>query len=115
MSEILAFCGLLCNECAAYLATVANDDEQKKAIASQWSREFGAEINPEDINCLGCSSVQEPLFNYCRICEIRKCAIVRNLPNCAACPDYGCQKLRDFQAHVPAAKERLEAIRISLG
>jgi hypothetical protein len=37
MSEMIAYCGLDCNECRAFEATQAKDFERKKQIAKQWT------------------------------------------------------------------------------
>ena len=73
MNEIFAFCGLGCHECGAFLATEENDDQKRAEVAQEWSRLFKAEVKPEDINCDGCQSIGGCLFNYCKVCEIRKC------------------------------------------
>jgi hypothetical protein len=36
-SEMIACCGLDCNECRAFKATQAKDTEWKKQIAKQWT------------------------------------------------------------------------------
>jgi hypothetical protein len=36
MSEMVAYCGLLCNECLAYKATVADDMALREETAAQW-------------------------------------------------------------------------------
>lgn len=73
MEKIVAYCGLDCHECGAFLATKENDDQKRAEVAQEWSRLFKAEVKPEDINCDGCQSIGGCLFNYCKVCEIRKC------------------------------------------
>ena len=51
---MLGCCGLKCNECEAFLATQADDDEQRRAVAENWSKTYDADIKPEQINCDGC-------------------------------------------------------------
>lgn len=70
---MIAFCGLNCHECGAFLATKENDDKKRAKVAQEWSKLFKIEIKPEDINCDGCLSDGGRLFNYCKVCEIRKC------------------------------------------
>ena len=64
MKEMIALCGLVCNECGAFLATKENDDQKRAEVAQEWSRLFKFEIKPEDINCNGCQSDGGRLFNY---------------------------------------------------
>jgi hypothetical protein len=114
MKEIIAFCGLLCSECGAFLATKNNDDKKREEVAQLWSKEYGSDIKSEDINCEGCLSEGENIFNYCRVCEIRKCGKEKGVMNCAYCDEYTCEKLEKFFQMVPAAKERLDKIRNKL-
>ncbi len=111
MDRMISYCGLVCTECPAYLATKDNDDQRRADTAAQWSHQFKVDIKPEDINCLGCLSDRDPVFSYCRICAIRACGGERGLDNCAQCADFGCDKLTGFWALAPQAKTNLDAIR----
>ncbi|PIP12705.1 MAG: hypothetical protein COT45_00565 [bacterium (Candidatus Stahlbacteria) CG08_land_8_20_14_0_20_40_26] len=114
MKKTIAYCGIICSECPAFLATQKNDDNERKKVAEMWSKQFNAEFKPEDINCDGCLSESERLFNYCRVCEIRKCGQEKGVKNCAYCDDYACETLNKFIDNVPEAKTTLEEIRKSL-
>lgn len=111
MNEMIAYCGLDCHKCGAFLATRDNDDEKRKKVAEFWSKEFGKEIKPQDINCDGCLTENGNLFGYCKVCEIRKCAKEKAVENCAYCNDYLCDKLKAFYKMAPEAKIRLDEIR----
>jgi len=108
---MIAFCGLKCHECGAYIATKENDDKKRKEIAELWSKEYNADLTFKDINCSGCLSEGEGLFSNCNICEIRKCAVEKEVVNCAGCEEYICEKLKRFFSMVPEAKNNLEAFR----
>ncbi len=110
-AKLLAYCGITCSECPAYVATQKNDDALRRQTAQKWSEQFKSDIKPADINCDGCPTDSQRLFNYCRVCEIRKCAREKRVQNCACCADYPCQKLSAFLAQVPEAKAALEEIR----
>lgn len=110
MKKITSYCGLLCNECGAYIATRKNDDKMRKEIAEQWSKQYHAEIKPVDINCDSCLSRGDTLFSYCNECKIRACAQKRGVTNCAYCEEFPCKLLLDFHEYVPEAKKRLEEI-----
>ena len=114
MDEMISFCGLPCHECGAFLATRDDNDEKRAEVAQLWSKEFKTDIKPEDINCEGCLSSSENLFNYTKICEIRKCGKEKDVANCAYCSDYACEKLEKFFEMVPDAKKRLDGIRAKL-
>jgi len=111
MDKMLGVCGLVCSECPAFLATKNNDQNEKIRVAQMWSKEFGGDVKPEDINCDGCVSQSGRVYNHCLVCEIRKCGQDKHLQNCAYCGDYACQRLSDFIAHVPSAKALLDSIR----
>ncbi len=112
MQEMIAFCGIDCGACPAMIALKNNDDELRKKTAAEWSKMFGAEMKPEDINCVGCSAEGQHIA-YCEsMCEIRSCARARSVNTCAECDDYLCEKLGKFIANVPEAKERLENLRL---
>jgi hypothetical protein len=108
---MIAYCGLDCDKCDAFIATANNDDAVRARVAEVWAREYNVSIRPEDINCTGCKS-DGPRVHYCEsMCEIRKCAIKKNLSTCAACMDYPCKSLEDtILGHAPEAKARLDAL-----
>jgi hypothetical protein len=114
MDKMIAFCGITCTACPAFLATQKDDDSERKKVADLWSKQFNAEIKPEDINCDGCLSESGQLFGHCEVCEIRKCGQEKRVTNCAHCADYACEKLNNFIDQVPDAKTTLEEIRKNL-
>ena len=54
MKDLIACCGLDCENCDARKATVNNDDALRKKTAKQWAEANDAPIKPEHINCMGC-------------------------------------------------------------
>ena len=114
MEKMIGCCGLPCHECGAFLATQHDDDVKRKEVAELWSKEYQKDIRPEDINCDGCVAVDGIHFDYCNVCEIRKCARARSVANCAHCDDYGCDTITRFFEIVPACKTRLDEIRAAL-
>ena len=111
MAEMIAFCGLACHECGAFLATKNDDDKKRAEVAQLWSKELNTDIKPGDINCDGCLSDSGLVFNYCKVCKIRKCGREKGIANCAHCEDYPCEKLEKFFEMVPDAKKQLDEIR----
>lgn len=114
MEKKVSYCGIDCYECPAFLATKADDDAKRAEVAEQWSKEFNADIKPEDINCNGCQSDTGLLFGHCQVCDIRKCAMEKEIKNCAYCSDYSCEKLDSFFKMVPDAGKMLEDIKSAL-
>jgi hypothetical protein len=111
MEKMIAYCGLVCTECPAFVATLENDDAKRKAVAEMWSKQYKMAVKTEDINCDGCKLEGKRLIGYCNICEIRKCGKQKQVVNCAYCDDYGCEKLTKFTNMAPEAKASLEKIR----
>lgn len=111
MEKIVAYCGLTCSECRAYVATKNNDEEALKKVAEEWSAEFNASLTADDCRCNGCVAAERPWMSHCDECKIRACGMERKVANCAHCEHYGCEKLTEFFGFVPAAKETLDAIR----
>lgn len=54
MRQLIAICGLDCEECDAYKATKNNDQALREKTAKLWSELNNAPILPEHINCEGC-------------------------------------------------------------
>jgi hypothetical protein len=111
MEKIIAFCGIDCTDCKAFIVTQENSDAKRREVAKEWSKEFGHEIKPAEINCDGCLTRDGRHINYCSTCEIRKCGMEKEVENCAYCIDYKCEKLDKFHEQAPKAKKRLERIR----
>jgi hypothetical protein len=115
MGTMIAFCGLDCGQCPAYLATQADDDQARAKVAEQWRVEFNTPgIQVSDINCDGCTAQEGRHFGHCFDCNIRSCGVERGVENCAYCAEYeDCAKLNAFLAQVPFAKACLDQIRQS--
>ena len=112
MVKIIAYCGLTCTECEAYLATQANDRAALERVATKWREEFNApNITVEYVICDGCLASADRLGGHCPDCDIRACGVARGLANCAYCDDYACDKLEAFFGFVPTARANLDAIR----
>jgi hypothetical protein len=110
---VIAYCGVKCGECGAYLATKNNDEVKRSEVAKEWSQKFGAQMQPEVINCMGCTS-EGPFFFYCNMCDIRTCASNKGLENCAHCDDYACETLEAFLKMSPENRKWLDEIRDDL-
>jgi hypothetical protein len=116
--RLIAYCGLICNECPAYLATQANDRAELERVAAMWREEFNEpSITAESILCDGCT-VAGRKSGYCGQCQIRPCAMARKVANCAHCEEYGrqggCEKLETFLGYAPEARTVLDDIYVGL-
>ena len=105
--KVVAYCGFLCSDCGAYIATMKNDDKLRQVQADKWSKQYNQTVAAKDINCVGCIS-DGPKIDYCVNCEIRKCALEKSIVNCGYCATYPCAKLDIIFKHAPATKKTLD-------
>lgn len=115
MAQMIAYCGLICSDCEAYIATQANDLSALERMAARAREEFNMpDASAQTAMCEGCLSDSDRLCGYCHQCGIRACAIEGGLVNCAHCDDYGCEQLEAFWQMAPAARTTLDGIRAGL-
>ena len=109
MKHNIAYCGLNCEKCDAYLATLGDDDDLRKKTAKLWSEMNNAPITAEMINCMGCreNGVKTP---YCEsMCEIRQCALQKKVDTCAECTMLAkCETVGALLVNCPEAMENLK-------
>ena len=110
MKKMIAYCGLDCEACDAYLATKNNDDELRAKTAKLWSELNGADITPEMINCEGCRAdgVKTP---FCEsLCPIRQCALGKGYETCGRCAGMDtCEKVAMVISNNEEARKNLKA------
>ena len=109
MRDMIAHCGLDCEKCDAYLATLHNDQALREKTAKKWSEWNQVTILPEHINCEGCRT-DGVKTEYCsRLCPIRRCAIAKGVPTCGSCPGMvTCPTLSPITSNNPAALQNLK-------
>jgi hypothetical protein len=116
---MIAYCGLKCDSCPIYLATSEPDESLRNAIresvAEQCNKQYGMNLLAADVtDCDGCRSDTGRLFSGCRACEIRECASLKNIENCACCSYYICDRLKAFFQNEPDAQRRLDEFRLKI-
>lgn len=109
MRNMIAYCGLDCEKCDAYLATINNDQALRAKTAKLWAELNNAPILPEHINCEGCR-VDGMKTVYCdNLCNIRQCALKKSVTTCGNCPDLAkCQIVEVITSNNPDALKNLE-------
>ena len=108
MNKMIAYCGLDCGKCDAYIATRNNDRDLRLKTAKLWSEMNGVTILPEHINCEGCRmyGVKTPFCST--LCEIRKCAIGKGFDTCGDCHEMEiCPKVGSVHKYNDDAKKNL--------
>jgi hypothetical protein len=109
MNKITAFCGLVCTECQAYIATKEDNDQKRRDTAKAWSTP-DYRLKPADINCDGCTTKNGRVISFVEACTIRKCGMGKGILNCAHCPTYACDQLQKSHQRSPEAKQTLDTI-----
>lgn len=108
--KMISICGLDCYSCPARAAFLSDDDVLRKKTAAEWSKLYGADIKPEQVNCTGCTAPGIK-FHHCEHgCTFRKCAMGKGIDNCGLCSDYPCEELAGFFVHVPEARANLDEV-----
>jgi hypothetical protein len=110
MEKQIAYCGLICTDCGAYVATQENDNAKRQEIAAEWTQKYNYPFKVEDINCDGCTSTGKHIGHW-NMCEIRKCGQEKGVINCGWCSDYPCDKTDEFFKMVPDCKKTLDAVK----
>lgn len=116
--KVSSRCGLDCNKCPAFVATITNDDRLRQKTAGEWNQRYNATgrlpITKEDIHCLGCLSTIEPIYKHCKECGVRVCAIEKDVQNCGECADYKtCSKVASLHKQIPEGKEVCDTVSMS--
>lgn len=91
----ISSCGMLCDQCNAFIAHANDDDALRAETAKLWTEQYKVEIKPEDVNCTGCRQAGAKI-GHCQVCEIRACCIEKDVANCGACEQFACDKLKGF-------------------
>ncbi len=112
MKDLIACCGINCEECEARIATVTGDDALREIVAAKWSEMYQAPgMVAAAINCTGCR-MPGVKFAHCEsTCEIRRCVRNKGYATCAECPEMDVCPIVGFlfQA-LPAARENLRRV-----
>jgi hypothetical protein len=131
MQEELSRCGYRCDLCAAR----SDDPEVRRKLVEKWKKYYGHDMyTVENVRCDGCLH-DGRLAD--KSCQARPCAIERELPTCAHCDDFACDKVKhliggtkeesfrrfenlteeDYNLcmRMFASRERLRAIRKAIG
>jgi hypothetical protein len=79
----------------------------REKTAAEWKIAHHFDFTPDMINCTSCTGngIQ---VGHCSQCEIRKCAIGKNVVNCGVCVEFKtCKTINDFLTQVPSLRENL--------
>lgn len=109
MKETIGYCGLDCEKCDAYIATISDDQALREKTAKLWAELNNAPILPEHINCEGCRADGAKTVFCENMCEIRKCAMKKDMATCGDCPELEtCSTVGAIVSNNPSALENLK-------
>lgn len=105
----IAYCGLDCFSCEAYIATINDDDKMREKVAKKWSKLNKANITKEMINCEGCKNNGKKTLFCDSLCVIHKCALENKKAVCSKCSyfDY-CEKIKPIITNNKEAQTNLK-------
>ena len=113
--EDLTYCGLDCNSCDVYKATVHGDQEARMRAVESWTpvaqEHWGIDtLDPSIIDCTGCRTGKASFKGY-GWCPTRACAQERNLSSCGLCNEWQtCDHLSESVGESSEARANLEMI-----
>lgn len=109
MEKRIAYCGLNCETCDAYIATKKDDQALREKTAKLWAELNQAPILPEHINCEGCRGNGRKTV-YCEsLCGIRQCALQKGVKTCGDCGELEkCSTVGSLLSNNPEALKNLK-------
>ena len=111
MKDMIGYCGLDCKKCDAYIATVNDDRALREKTAKLWAELNNAPILPEHINCEGCRMDGAKTVFCEHICEVRQCALKRDVATCVGCSELEtCPTVGVILENNPEALENLKEL-----
>ena len=109
MKKKIAYCGLDCEKCDAYIATKNNDHSLRIKTARLWSELNQTPILPEHINCEGCRADGVKTYYCSTLCAIRCCALEKGVDTCGDCLELEhCPTVGMLLAHNSEALKNLK-------
>jgi hypothetical protein len=108
MRDMIAFCGLDCEVCDAYIAKKNDDQALREKTARLWSELNHATILPSQINCDGCRVEGVKTVFCATMCQIRRCAMRHRVSTCGDCAEMeNCPTVGALHANRPDARKNL--------
>lgn len=104
---MISYCGMDCEHCDAFVATKTGDTGLRARVARDWSKIYGRRIEPEEVNCGGCTCVGTHGIYCDTMCRVKPCCREKGLAHCGQCSDLPCEKLREILRFDPKAEQRL--------
>jgi hypothetical protein len=91
MEEIQTLCGYRCDLCQFYIKNIESQKD-KERVSQEFNRIFGYNVQPEDVECVGCKNEGKHADPDC---PVRPCALEKGVENCAHCSEFICDRLKE--------------------
>lgn len=109
MKDMIGYCGLDCEKCDAYIATVNDDESLREKTAKLWAELNNAPILAEHINCEGCRMDGAKTLFCDSLCTIRQCALQKGVITCGDCLKFdNCSTVGAILENNPSALNNLK-------
>ncbi len=109
MEKMISYCGLDCEKCDAYLATLYDDEALREKTAKAWAELNNVPILPKDTDCMGCRGDGVKTVFCESLCEIRQCANKKGFDTCKDCLEMEkCNILGEIINNNPEALDNLK-------
>lgn len=109
MKDMIGCCGLDCEKCDAYIATISDDNALREKTAKLWSELNNAPILSEHINCEGCRKNGVKTVFCESLCSIRQCALKKGVSTCGECTELEtCSIIGEIISNNPAVLKNLK-------
>lgn len=106
--KMIGHCGIDCEHCDVYLATINHDEELRVKTAKLWSELNQCDIPAETLYCLGCRMDGVKTYYCAEMCEIKKCAEEKGFETCGGCQTLkSCALVKPILDFHQEAKENL--------
>jgi hypothetical protein len=106
-SRMIAACGLDCSRCDIFRAK--DNPELAEKIADWFRKEQNVDVDGQDIGCTGCGGPRPS--HWSPNCWILKCCVdEKGLEYCSQCPDFPCDRLKDWAKENDAYGEALKRL-----
>ena len=110
MKQLIACCGLDCEQCEARIATLNDDNNLRKKVAKEWGEMNQMEFQPEWINCMGCRTEGCKTYYCSDLCKIRLCVMEKGYNTCGECEKMRtCNTLGELAANAPGVFDNLKS------
>jgi len=107
--QMVGYCGIDCEHCDAYIATINNDEELREKTAKLWSELNSCEVPAAALHCMGCRMDGVKTFFCTDMCEIRKCAESKGYETCGECGELdNCKTVKPILDNHKDAKSNLQ-------